>query len=166
MKSTIIILFMLTVLSFAQGKYRIVNDEKKNLPMLVGICERSNFSDSTFAKWWNEEYEYYVVDTLTLGKIKNYLNEIKILIVMGTWCSDSRREVPHLFKIFDYLNYSKDKYEIIAVDRMKNALTDISNLKIELVPTIIVYKNNNEIGRIVEAPQETLELDLVKMIKN
>ncbi|GAB4126743.1 MAG: thioredoxin family protein [Ignavibacteriales bacterium] len=166
MKSTIIILFMLTVLSFAQGKYRIVNDEKKNLPMLVGICERSNFSDSTFAKWWNEEYEYYVVDTLTLGKIKNYLNEIKILIVMGTWCSDSRREVPHLFKIFDYLNYSKDNYEIIAVDRKKNALTDISNLKIELVPTIIVYKNNNEIGRIVEAPQETLELDLVKMIKN
>lgn len=166
MKITILFLAMFSIEIIAQVKYKITKDEKTNLPMLIGVCDRSSFSDSSFSAWWNEEYEYYAVDTVTISSIKSEVDDIKLKIVMGTWCSDSRREVPHLFKILDYLNFSKENYEIITVDRKKNSLTNISELKIELIPTIIVYKEEKEIGRIIEAPKETLELDLAKIIAN
>lgn len=165
MKTLLAIIFFLPAFIFSQAKYQKVIDEKKNTPMLIGVCERSDFSDSSFAEWWNEEYEYYAVDTVSLSHIKSKTDNIKIKIVMGTWCSDSRREVPHLFKIFDYLNFPSKNYEIIAVDRKKNSLTDISNLKIELVPTIIIYENEIEKGRIIETPKETLEMDIEQILK-
>ena len=84
---------------------------------------------------------------------------------MGTWCSDSRREVPRFFKILDKLNYDQKNVTLICVDRKKAAQTgNVDKLKIELVPTLIFYKDNAEIGRIVESPKETLEKDLMKIV--
>jgi len=86
---------------------------------------------------------------------------------MGTWCSDSRREVPNFYKILDKLNYPDNKITLINVDRKKNGIEiDVSKLNIELVPTFIVYRNNTEIGRIIETPNESLERDLLKILEN
>jgi hypothetical protein len=41
---------------------------------------------------------------------------------------------------------------------------EIDDLKIEFVPTFIFFKNDVEIGRIVEAPTESLEIDMVKIL--
>ena len=160
----IVIVFTFYFDCYAQTKFKTVVDEKKNQPMLIGVIDRSNLMDSSFIHWFNEEYEYYAVDTTLVKTFKDELENVKITIVMGTWCSDSRREVPHLLKIFDFLNFPKESYEIIAVDRKKQALTHIESLNIKLVPTIIVYKNSNEIGRIIETPKETLEKDLEQII--
>jgi thiol-disulfide isomerase/thioredoxin len=161
--------FIILVLSInitAQVKYKIILDEKKNLPMLIGTIDRINLQDSAFINWFDEEYEYYALDTAATDNFKSNLDNITMKIVMGTWCSDSRREVPHLFKIFDHINFPKEKYELIAIDRNKKAIDDIDSLKIELVPTIIVYKNDTEIGRIIETPKETLEKDLEQIINS
>ncbi len=37
---------------------------------------------------------------------------------------------------------------------------DITNLKIERVPTIIFYRNGVELGRITETPVQSLEKDM------
>ena len=84
---------------------------------------------------------------------------------MGTWCSDSRREVPRFFKILDAVNYPSDKVAIICVDEDKKTRgNELTGLKIELVPTLIFYKNGNELGRIVESPNDTLEKDIIKIL--
>jgi hypothetical protein len=36
--------------------------------------------------------------------------------------------------------------------------------KVSLVPTFIVYRNNQEIGRIIETPNQSLEKDLLKIL--
>jgi len=41
---------------------------------------------------------------------------------------------------------------------------DISALKIERVPTFIVYDGIKELGRIIETPAETLEEDLLMIL--
>ena len=38
-------------------------------------------------------------------------------------------------------------------------------MDIQYVPTIILFKNGEELGRIVESPVETLEKDLLKIAK-
>jgi thiol-disulfide isomerase/thioredoxin len=138
-----------------------VIDQKSGKPMLVGICDREAFKDTSFAWWYNSEYENYNLDKETLAHV-NIDNEFhSITIVMGTWCSDSRREVPRFYKILDSLNFPSAKVKLIMVDRKKEAAgIDISPFNIELVPTMIFYNDGLEVGRIIETPKETLEKDL------
>jgi thiol-disulfide isomerase/thioredoxin len=146
-------------------KNKIIKDEESGEQMLIGECTREAFKDSTFHWWWMSEYDLYNVDSTRLNQLKNDLKDIKIKLIMGTWCSDSRREVPRFFKILDAINYSSDKVEIICVDEDKQADgNELAGLKIELVPTFIFYKDGRELGKIEESPKETLEKDMIKIL--
>ncbi len=148
------------------AKNNIVKDSLSGMPMLIGVCTREAFKDTSFYWWWMSEYDLYDIDSVSLNDIKNDLKNVDIKIVMGTWCSDSRREVPRFFKILDSVNYPSDKVKIVCVDEDKKTKGDeLNSLKIEFVPTIIFYKDGNELGRIVEAPEETLEKDMIKILK-
>ena len=73
--------------------------------------------------------------------------------------------MPRLFKILNELNYNVNSITLIGVNREKQGLSnETEGLEIELVPTIIFYKDGSEIGRIVETPVESLEKDLLKIL--
>src|SRR3989339_1862494 len=135
----------------------IVIDERSDKPMLIGVCSRDALTDSNFGWWYNSGYENYEVDENIYELDSAKLENISITIVLGTWCSDSRREVPAFFKILDALKFPAEKISLLAVDRNKQLPgNEIDDLEIEFVPTFIIYREGEEIGRIVEAPQETL----------
>ena len=131
--------------------------------MLVGQVTRADFQQEPYKQWFEEGYNSYVVDTATLDSIGN--KDFTMTIVFGTWCPDSRREVPRMYKILDYLNVPDSNLTVICVDRDKKAGDiDISSLNIERIPTFIVYVNGEEKGRIVEKPQMSLEIDLKNIV--
>ncbi|RJP68940.1 MAG: thioredoxin [Ignavibacteriales bacterium] len=158
---TILLFVLLTLISvFPQEKYKTFTDEKSGKIMLVGEITREAFRDTSFAWWYNSEYENYSPDKVVLDSIAIKSADVKIVIVLGTWCSDSRREVPRFFKITDSLKIMADRIKLISVDRDKKDLSGkVDSLNIELVPTFIFCRNENEMGRITEAPIETLEKD-------
>lgn len=163
------LLILLSLLAFvslkAQDSLRTVTDEKSGKPMLVGLAQRSAFQDTSYAKWFNPEYEEYHVKTKDLDDIAGQLKDFNITIVMGTWCSDSHREVPRFYKILDTLKYPESKVKLIMVDRNRKGLSgETDSLNIKAVPTIIFYSNGIEKGRIVEAPDETLEKDTYNIV--
>ncbi|MCH8170375.1 MAG: thioredoxin family protein [Bacteroidetes bacterium] len=165
MKLTVIFTFLIlfSVTTVAQNKK--IKDTKTSAPMLIGEINRQAFQDSVFSWWFNSEYQMYEVDSTSLKSDADKLRNYDITLVLGTWCSDSRREVPRFLKILDYLNYPKDKIKIYAVDRSKKGLNnEIDSLNIQKVPTIIFYKNNKETGRIIEEPKVTLEKDLANIV--
>jgi len=144
---------------------KIVKDSYSGMPMLIGNCSGGAFKDTSFNWWWKSEYNFYDIDSSSLKDIENDIKGVDVKIVMGTWCSDSRREVPRFFKILDAVNYPSDKVEIICVDEDKKVRgNELKDLKIELIPTIIFYKDGNELGRIIESPHETLEKDIIKIL--
>ncbi len=160
----IILLLFLSITIYAQ-EYKLIEDTKTKKLMLVGISTRDAFQDYNFSNWFNEEYENYKVDTDLVNQHKSEIVDKKIKIILGTWCSDSRREVPRFLKVLDFIGFQDDNLAIINVDRAKNGLSDeTADLEIELVPTIIIYENNKEIGRIIETPNETLEKDLIEIV--
>lgn len=164
MKFTFLLLLLYTTLLFGQD-YKIIQDGNSSESILVGISSKKAFQDSNFASWFNSEYTNYNVNTKTLGNYKNYFEDKIIKTVLGTWCSDSRREVPRFVKILDFIGFPEDKHLFFNVDRNKKGLFDeVDNLNIEFVPTIIIYENGEELGRIVEAPEVSLEADLIKII--
>ncbi|MBK8945509.1 MAG: thioredoxin [Ignavibacteriae bacterium] len=160
----LILFFFITSSLFAQN-YKLVEDVKSKKIMLIGISTREAFEDSNFAGWFNVEYKNYLVDTNLINNLKSEIVGKKIKIVLGTWCSDSRREVPRFFKILDSIGFCDDNLTIINVDRTKNGLTNETvDLNIEFVPTFIILEDDEEIGRIIETPNETLEKDLFEII--
>jgi len=90
---------------------------------------------------------------------------VKITLVLGTWCSDSRREVPWFYKILESLEYDLDNMKVICVNTAKTAEgIDVDQLDIQKVPTFIFYKEGVELGRIIETPQTSLEKDMAKIL--
>lgn len=165
MKRLILVILLFVSAINAQQFNNSAIDTVKNKKMLIGFCTREAFQDTEFKDWFDEQYKNYQPDYEVLDKLEGKFDDISITIVMGTWCSDSREQVPSFYKILDELNNDTNKIKLICVDRKKKGLSDEADgLNIELVPTIIFYRNNEEIGRIIETPAETLEKDMLEIV--
>jgi len=163
----IAIIFLILATSFVSysQNYLIKTDSLKNKPMLVGECSRKVLSDSAFSEWFNTEYDNYTPDTNYIEGLKSKISGKSISIIMGTWCSDSRREVPRFIRILDTIGFPESCLKMYALDRKKksnSAYTD--SLDIQFVPTIIIYDTGVEIGRIIETPVRSLESDLYDIL--
>ena len=135
--------------------------------MLMGNITREAFADTNFSWWFVPNYNNYEVNSILLDSISSSLNSLNIIVVLGTWCSDSRREVPGFLKILDYVDFPGDKLKMIAVDRQKKGSgNEVEGLSIELVPTFIFFKGDSEIGRIIETPAGTLESDIKNILQS
>ena len=133
---------------------------------LLGYFAKERMTEPPHSEWYVKGYDEYSVDTIVVNKITDVSRDsIKIKIVMGTWCPDSRREVPRFIRILDYWEYPADYMTFIGVDdEKKSPVGEYENLDIERVPTFIFYVNNVEAGRIIENPVTSLEIDMVKII--
>jgi thiol-disulfide isomerase/thioredoxin len=169
MRLSLISLFIVTSVSFllAQKTNKIVPDGESGKPMLIGSCTREAFSDSSFSGWFNSEYKMYVPDSVTVKEIEYNLDDVKTTIIMGTWCSDSREQVPHFFKVMDEAGYTENNISMICVNHDKKDLSgSVDSLNIELVPTFIFYRDGKELGRIIETPQQTMEEDIFTILSS
>jgi len=171
MKKVFLVAFflILEINVFAQStegrKNKVIPDPETGEPMLIGYCTREAFSDTSFSWWFDPEYEMYKPDSLSLYILKDKIDSIDITIVMGTWCSDTREQVPRFYKILDELNYPTGEITLISVDTDKKTEGDeIEGLEIELSPTFIFYKDVSELGRIVETPEESFEKDMLEIL--
>lgn len=163
MKYIVYILFAVLCILAQEGKK--VQEEDSGKFMLVGTFEREALQDTSFAWWFNSGHDNYDVDSTTLDDLKDKLGDVRISIVMGTWCSDSRREVPRFYKVLDYLEYDPAEVTLISVDRDLKGLDDeVEGKNIKAVPTFIFYHGDEEIGRIIESPEESLEKDMSKLL--
>lgn len=157
----IITVAILCIKIFSQEFNTLTIDDITGKPMLIGNTTLEAFDDTSFSWWWNSSYNMYEVDTKTCEQLNEQLDSIDIKIIMGTWCSDSRTEVPHFFKILDKLRYPVENVILINVDREKKGIEDeVKGLNIKFVPTFIFSKDGKELGRIVELPYKSLEKDM------
>jgi thiol-disulfide isomerase/thioredoxin len=165
MQKIFLLLAIMSSIVFSQEKNKTIIDEKSGKPILIGICDRKAFADSNFSWWYESEYQGYEINYAVLDSVKGKIADTKIIIVMGSWCSDSRREVPRFFRLMDEIKFSDDKLFLVCVDRKKESPEgNVPELKIEFVPTFIIYMDNKEIGRIIETPKLSLEKDLKEIL--
>jgi len=162
-------LFMLFAVIFnlsAQEQCQRIFDEKSQTDILVGTCNRDGLLTCVFAEDYNIEYPSYQPNDTVVEQIRGLIGDVRCVIVLGTWCGDSKEQVPRFLKILDQAKVNFKELEILCVDRKKEAPGMDINTKynIEKVPTFIFYRNDTELGRIIETPQVTLEKDLLKIV--
>ena len=169
MKPVFILLFLacFCMTGFSQIKDKRIVDKNGNVQLLGQLSEEA-LSSTPFSKWYKKEYKKYKPNDSALSKIDN-LNQYEFMVFMGTWCGDSKREVPRLMKILNELDVYDEQITIVGVDRTKEAYKESPNGEeknrlIHRVPTIIILNDGIEVNRIVESPIISLEEDILEII--
>ncbi|RAJ18076.1 tetratricopeptide repeat protein [Olleya aquimaris] len=147
-----------------------VIDDKGNAKLL-GPINKEGLQNNTYKDWFNKNYNDYIVNEKLVETFKDSLKDYKIKVFLGTWCGDSKQEVPRFYNVLETANFNLDNLEVIALDNEKTHYKQGPNgeekgYNIHRVPTFIFYKDNKEVSRIVEHPVETLERDIEKIVTN
>jgi thiol-disulfide isomerase/thioredoxin len=137
--------------------------------MLIGRSTTSALKEPPFGDWFNKGYEEYILKTDSINLLKPLLSNKKVMIFLGTWCGDSRREVPKMLKILGAAGLPENNVDLIMVSNHDDAYKlspqhEEAGKNILRVPTFIFYENGKEIGRIVESPVVTLENDMIQVL--
>ncbi|MDO5655110.1 MAG: thioredoxin family protein [Flavobacteriaceae bacterium] len=128
--------------------------------MLLGKINRKALDNPQF-NWYQQEADFHQLNTELINSFKKDLKDFEVEIFMGTWCSDSHRDVPAFFKIAQAADYPESKIKMYALDENKNSPSGIEkDRNVYYVPTFIFLKDGNEMGRIVESPINSLEEDI------
>ena len=130
-------------------------DKSKN--NLLGDIQIQNlFTEYPVFKFRYDNYE--VSDQVNLFD----LEDISVVIMFGTWCHDSKREVPRMLRILDSAGVGTEQISLIGVDINKTEPKGREKLyNLRNTPTLILLKNGKEVGRIIERPNVSLEADLI-----
>jgi thiol-disulfide isomerase/thioredoxin len=143
-----------------------IADYTNQASWLLGYFNPKRLYQEPYAGWYTRGFDEYKYDPEVVIMLKEVISQdVTITIVMGTWCPDSRREVPRFMRILEAIDFPAERVKFIGVDNVKNSpVENYSSLNIMRVPTFIVYKNNIEKGRIIENPTTSLEQDMVNIL--
>lgn len=132
---------------------------------LLGVISKDQLLEQPYATWYEENDRTYNVDESLMEALERLLDGINVKVIMGTWCHDSKREVPRFYKILSSAGADQSSVELIAVNRNKE-LPDggLEGLGLTNTPTFVFYKDGEELNRIVETPVETLEQDMISIL--
>lgn len=91
----------------------------------------------------------------------------QLLVMFGTWCHDSKREVPRLMKLLDDSQVELASITWLAIDIEKQEPTGTAEKnRLKYTPTFVLFDDGNEIGRVIERPNGTLASDLSRLVSN
>ncbi|MBW8360772.1 MAG: thioredoxin family protein [Kaistella sp.] len=170
-RNTVLTAGLLCMFTSCNAQKVVPNQEvktEKAEEILLGVQTKDQLLKAPFSDWYAKEHEEYALDKNAVAELmESNLNNYTIVLVMGTWCGDSHREVPRLMKILETVKFPDENLTMIAVDRQKKSPGgEHEKLKIDRVPTVIVQKDGKEVGRITESPVSGwLERDLLQIIK-
>lgn len=139
-------------------------------PRLLGNCSVKDFDREPYAAWYKPGYERYTPSESVINEIKKAAPEkFTLKIVFGSWCGDTKRELPKMMKVLYAAGFPEKNIVLTGVSDSLEVYKQAPNreekgLHVYRVPTFIVYQKGKEIGRIVEYPVESHERDLLKII--
>ena len=158
--------FLLTVFLFS---LTISSSAQTHEEILLNEVDLSQLQQPPYNSWYTSNFDSYhpnttMVDAFKRQKLSNY----SIKIYFGSWCGDSKRELPRMMRLLKEINFPDKNIALIGVDDSTEVYKQSpkrleAGLNIYRVPTFIIYDGKNEVSRIVEYPVKTLERDLLKI---
>lgn len=159
-------LIMLACTAQAQKPYAISKDEETGGLVFKGPITLADLNGEPSFKWMKKGMEGYEPDANAVTYLTKALRPYTLIVLMGTWCDDSQNLIPKLAKVLQAAKFPMQQMAMWGVDRAKQT-GGIENKTFELkkVPTIIVFKGNREVGRIVESVNRSVEIDLAQILQ-
>ncbi len=139
---------------------------------LLGIVSQNSLEQAPYRSWFQPAFTEFQPDSETIAQLKSVdWAQKTIQIFFGTWCGDSRRELPRFLKLLHTIGIPSNQIQLIAVDNTPNAYKqspthEEKGRNIVRVPTMIIYDTTQEMNRIIEYPKVSLEADLLQIMMN
>lgn len=109
-------------------------------------------------------YEQYQPSSEEISAVKA-LSGKSLVVLFGTWCHDSEREVPRLLKLLDLSGVELQNLSLHGVNYNKHEPTNLhQKYDLKYSPTIVLMQGENELGRVVEKPTLSLGEDLAGFV--
>lgn len=145
---------------------------QKKEPHLWGTVTRDSLMKEPYASWFKKNYDEYKPNPSTITQLKQLnINGVHIKIFFGTWCGDTKREMPRLLKVLDEIGFPKEKITFIALSSDEAMYKQSKNREergynIFRVGCYVIEKNGVEMNRIIEFPVLSMERDLTTILSN
>ncbi len=108
----------------------------------------------------------YSPDPPSVQYLSQLQDSVRVVVVLGTWCKDSKKHVPSLMKTLQLAANDRIQAEYIGVEYSKQDPTNAyQRYGLSVNPSVIIYVNGSEAGRIIENPSSSMEEDLVRILK-
>jgi len=161
-KKNLLILMILFV-SFSFNIFSQTQEEK----VLIGKVTLEQLTKEL--GWKFDDNKKYAPNDSIVNILKGYFKDqgFGFLVVIGTWCKDSKEQLPYIVQLVKSLNMT-DKLTIYALDKDKKDPDFLyRRMGIERVPTLFLTYLGEEMTRIVEKPKEgsSWEADLLSVFQ-
>lgn len=159
---------ILTILFFTSLSSTAQSLEKERV--LYGVITKDSLQKEPYAKWFVNNYKGYAPDSNIINNFqKQNLKGITIKAFFGSWCGDSKRELPRFLKLLSAISFPEKNVQLIGLGSSdslykQSPTQEEAGLGIYRVPTFIFYKNGIEINRINEFPVSSLEKDMFSIV--
>jgi hypothetical protein len=139
-------------------------EAKPAKPELVGPVTRDKVEEAV-AEWVQAEVESHP-DAEAAQALASVEPGAEVTVLLGTWCSDSRREVSRFWKALDETGGAVPfEVHYIAVDEdKKEPAAAVAENGVHYLPTFVVRRGGHEVGRIVETSPNGIEKDLLALL--
>lgn len=108
-------------------------------------------------------FDNFVISKEQQEQVKKWPNKLHIDVYFGTWCHDSQREIPRFLKVMQ-LN-TDINVNLVALDYDKSDPKGLAEQQgVKYTPTMIIYYDNKELGRVIERPKVSLIDDISALL--
>jgi hypothetical protein len=142
----------------------------KGNTLLLGKIDVKQLEQPPFGEWYQKEYAAYIPDAKTSDSLRSLVRSCRFELFLGTWCGDSKKQVPRIMKLLHNMGVKPSAVTIIAVGNRdtlykQSPTHEEQGKEIYRVPHLNIYKNGKEIGRITETPVKTWESDMLAIVR-
>jgi len=165
-----LVLLLMAGVVYAQQpgrNFKIMHDPESGEPLYRGQITFTDLARMNVFEL-EKKAQQYRPDISVMKPLKPLLDSCQVVVFLGTWCADSRQLVPQLYQVLRDLHYPFQTIPIYALDRHKaSGIGKETEYKVQLVPSIILYKEGREVGRITESIQsKNIETDLLNILRH
>ncbi len=108
----------------------------------------------------------YKPEAAAVEYLSSLQDSVTLYIFFGTWCRESKKYVPGLMKSLKLADSKFIRTIYIGTGRQKKVPDKFLNqFNIKYIPTVVVLKGTEEVGRIEEKPLLPIEADVVQILK-
>lgn len=137
-------------------------------PVLVGELEWRRLAA---LDGWEAPTDAEPLDEEAVAAVAAAPEGVRLVTVLGTWCGDSRRELPRLVRVLAAAGREDLVHRLVGVDRTKRLPLDDPDRRlfaagaVEKVPTVVVLAaDGDELGRVVETAADAWERVLAGLV--
>ena len=157
---SIVMLSMITLTSSIHAQ-----SNESDPALLIGRSNVKWLQNNKQFAWFNSGYDNYNTNASAIEQLQKITPDISFIVFAGTWSDATQTLLPQFYKALDAAKINRGRVMLYFLDRDKKSPQGFEGqFSINNVPTFIVMKNGEEVGRIVESVSSSIEGDLVDIL--